>query len=100
MLKFIWRVLRTIWAAIPWVFGLIWFMISLIGIALASFFRGIPNAARSIANFWLDRAKAAGTYTRHFPQLYWVFLVIAYMMIALSWITLATITFILLVLIL
>ena len=84
-----WFVVRL---ATPWIIGAFMATVWLSFMAVASIWVGVPNAARQIANDWLDRAIRAGWPTKWDRQLYYALLVVAYMTIVAAWVVLSFMT--------
>lgn len=87
------RIMQLAWftvrLATPWIVRVFTYTVWLILITVASFWVGIPNAVKEIADNWLDRAVHTGWPTQWDRQLYEILWGIAFLTIVAGWVVLA-----------
>ena len=77
---------------LPWVGRFIFLVLHLVAITVASLWVGVPEACRSIAREWTERAAKAKFPSLYLPHLYKFLCTIAFLVILFSWIVFAYIT--------
>ncbi len=78
--------------AVPWVVKIVLFMARTVWLAVAAFWVGVPRGVERIATDWMGRVVAAGFTTEFDTPLYYLFKVIAYVMILAGWVLFAYLT--------
>jgi hypothetical protein len=89
ILVFTWFFVRQ---ATPIVLQLMWEALSWLAISFASFWRGVPQSASQLADYWLEIALRQGWPSLHERELRRVLLVFAYVTIVGGWVALSFIT--------
>ncbi len=77
---------------LPWIGGLVLFMLRFMATTVVSFWGGVPRTVDTIANHWLDRAMAAGVPSLWARRLYHIFWALAFTMIFAGWVVLSYMT--------